>query len=231
MSKITYINFPIQLLQGFMINSNKVLDDVINYVIYEHSLKLEYGTEQEKIKASAKHYNLTLGSVSKTLKNGSILYDSLPVGSVKVGINLDVFWDFYKNDKKDFDKICLLGFLGIKSIIGPTSVYKKTTNHNWLARMDGKACKVNDFRELSDEVRKYSNEYQTKKIKAALQDGWGLCTYSRYTRGFYVSFKLPLKQLIYEAEKRRASTKHKQRKDQEKELVKEILEQLKVARL
>ena len=229
MSKEKYFNFPIQLLEGFMINSNKVIIDIKDYAVYENALKLEHGTELQKMKASASFYNMTLGSVKSTLDNGSLLYDSIPTNTAKVGLNLSIWWDFYKNEKTEFDKICLLAFLGIKSIIGAKPYHKATNLYLW-SRMDGKTNMIVEVSELSKEVRKFANEYQTKKIKTALRNNWGLVHYARHTRGFYVSFKITLKQLILEAEKRRISTKEKQYKEQEKEALKEVLEQLKATR-
>lgn len=226
MNDIKYFNFPVQLMQGFMLDYKKVLDNICDFAVYEHSLKLEYGTEKEKMESSANFYNLTLGSVKKALYNGKLLYDSIPKNSPYVGLSLPIFWDFYNNHKSEFDKICLLSFLAIKSILGEKP-FCKITNLYWLSRMDGKTKSVNSEFELSNEIRKYENEYQTSKVKRALSNNWGLVTYSRYTRGFYISFTLTLKQLIFEAEKRRKSTKEKERKEQEKKLVKEVLEELK----
>lgn len=221
-----YFNFPIQLLKGFMIDDNKALNDICNYAIYENSLKLILGeSELENMKDSAKFFNLTLGSVKQSLENGKSLYNNVPQISPKVGLNLSIFWDFIKNDKSEFDRICLLGFLAIKSIL-QKNTYCKIDNKFWLSRMDGNSKSVNDYGELSTPIKQFANEYQTKKIKTALRDNWGLVTYSRHTRGFYVSYSLTLEQLIYEAEKRRKSTKEKQYKIQEKEALKRVLEKL-----
>lgn len=221
-----YFNFPIQLLKGFMIDDTGVLNNICDYAIYENSLKLVLGeSELENMKDSAKFFNLTLGCEKKSLKNGKSLYNNVPQISPKVGLNLSIFWDFAKNDKSEFDRICLLGFLAIKSIL-QKNTYCKIDNKFWLSRMDGKPKSVNDYSELSNEIREYANEYQTKKIKTALRDNWGLVTYSRYTRGFYISYSLTLEQLIYEAEKRRKTTKENQYKQQEKEALKKVLERL-----
>jgi hypothetical protein len=228
-SKEKYFNFPIQLLEGFIMNSNKVLTNISNYSIYEHTLKLEFGTDLQKMKDSASFYNMTLGSVKNSLGSGKMLHESIPTNSPKVGLNLSIFWDFYTNEKTEFDKVCLLAFLGIKSILGKQS-YCKATNLFLWSRMDGKTNAIVEVLTLSNEVRKYANEYQTKKIKTALRNNWGLVTYARHTRGFYVSFILDLKKLITEAEKRRISTKEKQYKEKEKQLLKEVLEQLKSTR-
>ena len=229
MSDEKYFNFPIQLLEGFMIDSENAIMNIKDYAVYENSLKLEQGTDLQKIKASASFYNMELGSVKNTLDNGKLLYNSIPTTSPKVGLNLTIWWDFYKNDKTEFDKICFLAFLSIKSLIGAKPYYKATNFYLW-SRMDGKIKSIVEVSALSVEVRKFANEYQTTKIKTALRNSWGLIHYARYTRGFYVSFKFTLKQLILEAEKCRISTKEKQYKEQEKEALKEVLEQLKSTR-
>lgn len=220
-----YLNFPIQLLSGFVIDSKKVLDNICDYAVYKHSLDLEFGTDLEKVKASLGYFNFQENYAPTAFKNGKIVYESIPVGTPYVGLNLSIFWDFYRNDKHEFDKICLLGFLAIKSIL-QKNTYCKIDNKFWLSRMDGRPKNVNDYTELSDGIWMYANEYQTKKIKTALRDNWGLVTYSRYTRGFYISYSLTLEQLIYEAEKRRKATKEKQYKLQEKEALKNVLERL-----
>ncbi len=223
---IRYFNFPIQLLEGFLTDQLKVLNNICDYAIYDHCLKLEHGTEIQRITASAEYFNVTLGSVQRTLKDGKALHNSIDEKSPKVGINLTIFWDYFKNEKTEFDNVCLLAFLAIKSIV-QKKTYCKVDNRFLLARMDGKA-KSCDFEQLSSEIFKYANEYQTKKIKTALRNGWSLTTYSRYTRGFYVSFSMTLESLIYEAEKRRQSTKEKQYKIAEKEALNNVLLRLKM---
>ncbi|HFG0577326.1 TPA: hypothetical protein ACGFUY_001157 [Flavobacterium psychrophilum] len=226
MSKEKYLNFPIQLLSGFMIDTRKVLNDIIDYAVYQNSLKLELGTDLEKIKTSASFYNMTLGNNKNTFDNGKMLYNSLPENSPKVGLSISMFWDFYKNDKSEFDKICLLAFLGIKSILG-TKSYCKVTNLYLWARMDGKTNTIVEVSELSNEVRKYANRYQSENIKNELILNWHLIYYSRFTRGFYVSLKMTLEDLIFEAEKKRKSIKENQYKQLKNEDLKKALDRLK----
>ena len=228
MSKEKYLNFPIQLLAGFVVEPKKVLNEIVDYAIYQNSLKLEFGNELQKIKESAIFYNMTLASAKRTLDNGKILYNSIPDNSPKVGLSVSIFWDFYKNDKSEFDKVCLLGFLAIKSILGVKSYCKVTNSYLW-ARMDGKANTIVEVNELSNEVRKYANRYQTENIKNELILNWHLVYYSRYTRGFYVSLKMSLEDLIFEAEKKRKSLKENQQKALQKEALNKALERLKKA--
>jgi hypothetical protein len=225
---VRYFNFPIELLSDFLNDSSKVLNNICDYALYSHTLNLEYGDELECMKASQSFFKVTLSNIEKSLNNGKQLFDSIRPNSPKVGINFTIFWDYYKNDKSEFDKACLLAFLAIKSILNKKS-YCKIDNRFLLARMDGKA-KSCDFEALSPSIRKFATEYQTKKIKYQLTDSWNLKTYSRYTRGFYVSFKLNLNDLIYEAEKRRKSVKEKQSKLLQNEGVKNALMRLNQSR-
>lgn len=227
MNNEKYLNFPIQLLQGFMIDTGKEnLNNIVDYVIYKRALNLEFGTNIEKIKTSADFYNMTLRNNKKTLENGKNLYNSISENSPKVGLSISIFWDFYKNEKTEFDKVCLLGFLAIKSILGNKSYCKVTNLYLW-ARMDGKTNTIDEVSELSNEIRKYANRYQTENIKNELILNWHLIYYSRYTRGFYVSLKMSLEDLIFEAEKKRKSIKDKQQKQLQNEALKKVLERLK----
>jgi len=211
MTDVKYFNFPICLLQGFMVNPKICLNNISDYALYEHSLKMELGGEREKILASANYFEIKLNYPELVFENGEDLYLERSKSSPKVGINLEIFWDFNDNYKTEFQKICLLGHLAIKSIL-QNEAYKKITNKYWLARMDGKA-KACSFEDLSPQIRKYANEYQTKKIKDALVDSWYLVTYSFHTRGFYISYKMPLDELVYQAELKREKTKTKKRKE------------------
>jgi hypothetical protein len=221
-TKEKYFNFPIQLLDGFMINDKKVLNNIFDYAIYVHSTKLEFGTDIQKMKASAEYYNATNGNITNSIKNAKLLLDSIPENSPMVGIGLTMFWEFYKNEKTEFEKICLLGYLALKSIL-LLKPCCKLSNKYWLSRMDGKAKSISDYQQLSEPIRKYANEYQTKKIKDDLVLNWGLVTYSRYTRGFYVSYQLELKALIIVAEKTKKAYKMKELKFKEKQILSEVL--------
>lgn len=229
-----YFNFPIVLLQGFMKDSKKVLNDIFDYALHQkaseylNDSKEEFShieTADEAMRITENYFGVTTGDKKRTFKNGKALNDSLPDGLPMVGINKDVFFDYYKNEKSEFEKVCLLGFLGIKSIL-QNKAYCKMTNKYWLARMDGKVKAVNNYSELSRELIKYANEYQTGKIKFELIENWNLEHYSRYTRGFYVSFKLKLEELIYQAESKRKSTKENQRKFSEKVALERVLNRL-----
>ncbi len=222
-SKERYLNFPIQLLQGFILNDKVCLINICDYAIYVHSLKLDYGNNgMSRFKSSASYYGVTFDSIKENYLNGKMLFDSIELKSPMTGLNITIYWDFIKNKKTEFEKVSLLALLALKSIIG-FKPYCKVTNRYWLSRMDGKIKAIDNKCDLSKELRKYYSEYQTKKIKRELHLNWGLKDYGRYTRGFYASFSLTMDQLVYEAEKRRESYKEKTYKNMQNESLKKAL--------
>jgi hypothetical protein len=213
--ELRYFNFPIQLLCGFMVDSKKSLDDIYYYSAYEHSLKMINDTEIERIIVSAEWFGIKSYDYRHVLKNGKTLYDSIPSKSPKAGINLTIWWDFYKNDKTEFDKICLLAFLSIKSYI-QNKACDKIDNKKLLLRMGGKV-KLSEYETVSDSVKKYNNEYQVKKIKTELELNWGLISFggNKYIRmrGFYISYKMKLTDLMCVAIEKSKASKIKKLKE------------------
>lgn len=196
-----YFNTPICLYKNFLIDSTRCLSNVFDYAIYQHSLKLD-GTQSVRFNAACEWYGVTSGNNNKSIENGKELTNTTQVNNPKVGISLSLFWDFYKNDKSEFEKVCLLAHLAIKSIL-KDKPYFKLTNNYWLARMDGKSCSVNSVEELSEDIQRYSTEYQLTKIKKELRENWGLSYYGKNVRGFYVSNSLTIEQLVFEVIKSR----------------------------
>ena len=228
--KEKYFNAPVQLLQGFMNDSFKSLDNFFDYSVYYYVLKhidtnLSCSDFKRAYKMAEKDLKITCGRIEDTYKNGVKLYSKIPVGSVKVGINKSLFFDFYKNKKTDFEKACFLAFTAIKSIM-QSKPYCKITNLYLWSRMDGKAKVVNDISELSPEIQFYANEYQTKKIKEELRNNWNLKYYGRYVRGCYYSFSLSLDKLIFEAEKRRKKNINAINKEKDKEAYSKAMQML-----
>ena len=227
MGDVKYINFPIKLIKELFEDKEKALSNILYYALYSHSLKLDKeNSELHRFKSAVNFYkvNLNVGDQAK-LNKGKALYNSIPHAIPKVGILISIFWDYYSNEKSDFQIACLASFLAIKSILG-SKPYCKTDNAFLWARMSGNTKAIKDVSELTDGVKKFANDYQTVKIKDALRDDWGLVTYSRYTRGFYVSFTMDLKALIMQAETRRKSFKDKQSRQHEQDLVEQVLRKL-----
>lgn len=224
--KTKYLNFPIFLIEDLIINKKHSLSNILYCGIFSHSLKLDFGDDYEMfLSSAAKYFKVNLkGDKQNKFTIGKDLYyknTSFPTA----GISIDVFWDYYDNEKSEFDLACLTAFLALKSIIG-TKPYCKVTNGYLWARMCGFRHSIDDVNQLLPHIRKYANEYQTVKIKKALRDDWGMRTYSRYTRGFYVSFTIELDSLVFEAEKRRKATKERQYRELEKNAILKAMNRL-----
>jgi len=136
-----------------------------------------------------------------------------------VGISNKDFFGYYKKEKTEFDKVCLLGFLAIKSILG-TKAYCKITNKYWLSRMDGKTHSIEETAQLSEPLREYANEYQTRKIKNKLCLDKKITQFSDHNRGFFVSISLDKDKLALEAVKRKKDYQEKQLKREMAEAIK-----------
>lgn len=221
----TYYNFPIQLIKGFLDNDKRCLNNILDYHLYKHSLKLECGSEIENFEDAAAYYEINLVNSNECFKNAVHLINSIPAKSPRVSIASSVFWNFYQNYKSEFEKVCLLSYLAFKSILGDKP-YCKVDNNYFLARLNGNVNTIENTSELEESIQKYANHYQIRKIKNELSFNWGLKTYSRQTRGFYISFKLSLEELIFQAEKNRKSYKEKMLKKSEADAVKKALEKL-----
>lgn len=218
-----YLNFPVQLLAGFLSEKDMVLENIFHYALFTYSLKLNEGSDSQRIKATIKYFNVTNFSPAK----GKTISETVPGKGPVTGISLSVFWDYYNKEKTPFESAVFLAYCALKSIVGEQS-FVKIDNLYLLSRMDGKAKSVEEYDQLSKEIFEYATPYKIRRLKDALVDNWGLKTYSRHTRGFYVSFKMELDALVFEAEKRREKAKRAYLKHKEKEAYLKALEKIRM---
>jgi len=224
--ELRYFNFPVQLLQGFLIDYKECLINICEYSIYAYSLKLEFGeSELVRFKSASKYYEVNFSSPKDSFNNGKIIFDSLPPKSPVTGLNVLIFNDYINNKKSDFEIVTLLAFLAMKSIIG-VKKYCKMTNNYWLSRMNGNAKTIKDISQLDSEIRKYSTEYQLKKIKGELRLNWGLIVNGRNTRGYYVSFVLSMDQFELIVLKKGKNYREKEITRKQEEARKKVLKYL-----
>ncbi len=224
--KSRFLNFPVQLLSGFLTNKEYVLENILDYAVYVKAQSLKSYSELKNGKEALAYFKINGQDPQITLDVGKLLYELLPKKSPMVGLNTAIWLKYYKDEKTEFEDISFLAFLALKSILG-RKTHCKVNNKYWLARMDGKPCSIENYNELSPEIYKYSTEYQTVKIKKALEDSWGLTTYSFHTRGFYVSFELTLEELVYQAEKLKQSNKDREYQAHKKEAREKAYDRLK----
>lgn len=228
---VKYFNFPIHLMQGILKSNEQTkkefLNNLLYYAVYRHSILIEdlneyEETESERFKRSAEWFKVSLGNLNFALSKGKILYSKYENAKVFVGLNLDIFWKFYKSNKTNYQWECLFSFLALKSIIGKKK-FVKTNNQMLYTRMAGKE-KVKEYQKLKGFN---FTRYHLDKIKTELQINWGLQYYSRYTKGFYAGFDIDLETLIYEAEKKKDSMKAALLKAEKKATLNTVLERIK----
>ena len=202
---MSYLTFPVVILkEGFADIKNSV-NNAMFYCLYDYCQRNSGGRES-LIKDAESFYGITYGNKKRAYDSGKMLFDSIPTGSPKTSISKDMLFDFYKNDKSKFEVVSFLAFAALRSILQRQS-YIKVTNDYLLGRMAGNSKKGEP---LSDWINSYKSRYQLDKIKLELQANWGLKLYANHTRGFYVSFSLPLEQLVMKAELKRKRYKEKQ---------------------
>jgi hypothetical protein len=218
-----FFNFPVSLLRPAFSNMRKVCNDIIDYAIFKHAETLE-GNPAKRTKDSAKFFSVTLGNISQSYENGKTLFNDTPIKTAMTGISSTLLFDFYQNEKTDFEISLLLAFLAIKSILGKRS-YCKLNSEFLLSRMAGLTSK-NEIKDFPEPLKKFQSRYHLDCLKYELKKSFGLQIYARYTRGFFVSFELPLEQLIREVEIKRKKYIAKTQGDEQSKAVKKILTEL-----
>jgi hypothetical protein len=210
-----YLNFPVMMLKDLHKDYQKFCNDVFDIGIYLKSKSENGKTELARYKNACHFFGITQGNKEGGIINAKNILSRSP--SLKrqpiTGIEKDTLFEYYKNEKSEFDVICLSAFLGIKSIIG-TKPYCKTNKKMIHARMFGynsiKDLPQNRF--LSASEKKYLIRWHMDKLLLELQLNWFLKLISHNQRGMYVSFDVDLNELAKAVIKNKQQTKlHKLR--------------------
>lgn len=200
-----YLTFPVVILKDSLVNVSDCVNNAMNYCLYDYCQR-NTGIKESLIYDAGKFYGITWGNNNKAYEKGKIIYNSIPKKSPKTSINTDMIFDFYKNEKSEFEIVVFLAFAAIRSIL-QIQAYSKITNDYLIGRMSGNNGKGEPVNPL---LTNYTSRYQLDKIKKELQLNWGLKLYAFHTRGFYVSFIHEIEALIREAEKKRKKYKEKE---------------------
>lgn len=216
-----YLTFPIMIFKYATDDIKKSVNDAMRYCLYDHC-KDKTGNQSELIAEAEAHLGIKYGNKKDAYKEGELLFNSIPERSPKTSISKAMIFDFYKNDKTEFEVITFISFAAIRSIIQKQG-YTKITNDYLIGRMSGNS-KAGE--PIPNNIFKYNNRYQIDKIKKELQLNWGLKLYGFHTRGFYVSFSMALVELIKHAEIKRKKTKEKELEQQKKEARMLVLKQI-----
>ena len=195
-----FYNFPICLLENFITDSEKCLEEILDFVTWKHNKGIL------KEEETAGYLSVKYGCFSETLKKGKNLEKTVLdfyASSPWTGLNRDVYWRFRNNSCSDFDKAVLLAFLAFKSILGNKPWYKITNQNKIYYRMAGKTMGKGEHQKLPEEIATFCTRYKFDQIKLELKENWGLLIYANHTRGMYVSTtdKMSLKELALVAER------------------------------
>ena len=216
-----FFNFPIQMMQGVLEgwkDKDEFLRDLLYYHIQSHAEKIEdlneyEETEEQRFKRSAEFWGVKMsGNIERSYERGAELLEEFEKSKVFVGISTEIFWNFYQNEKTQFEWECLVAFLALKSILGKKT-FCKSNNALLYARMSGNES-VTDLHSLT------LSRFHRDKIILKLEIEWNLKYYSRYTKGFYFGIDTTLQDLIFFAEDRRESFKAKELKKSKDEILK-----------
>lgn len=170
--KDRFLNFPIALLQGFLDDHKRCLDDIFDYAMF----RMLYSDESnwDDIDQFKTEFSIELNENNTQLykKRGELLFNSFYGTSYAwTGIHIDTFWNFYKH-RSEFDLVCLLLFLALKSIIQMKS-FTKTSDALILSRMSG-FNKVEDA--IPERIHYWMKQKSRgrKKVFAELEKYYGL---------------------------------------------------------
>jgi len=234
-----FYNAPVVLFGGFIPDTRGTLDNVLDYCFYEACYNItddlpDANPEDRMHYVADKLLGVTFGSIWNSFRNGEELFNSIPQRTARAPIHLTIFWDYHDNEKTDFEKACFLFLHAVKSILGANlNARKKITNIFILSRMDGQNRSYKSLDELTPSVRKYSTEYQLKKIKDTFQkqgsfEYAGLVFFGfRIRGGCWYAFNTPLHELMMHAELHKRKNRDKLLKAEREALLKKVLSSIK----
>ncbi|MBK6783483.1 MAG: hypothetical protein IPG79_06745 [Saprospiraceae bacterium] len=122
--KKDYFNFPIVLLKEFLIDDRECLNNIFDFAIYSY-LNKEYESDFSQIKEAESFFGVNIGNKRRSFDNGKTLFESIPENLPFIGIRKSIWFDYYTNQKTEYQKVVLLAFIAIKSIVGKKPIVKQ----------------------------------------------------------------------------------------------------------
>lgn len=183
-----YLNFPIVLIKTAFADKKDCMKIIIDVGIYRHSFDLFGYADASTMKETATMLGITLPKVAESLRVAENIIHAIDSKAVYVGISKDIIFDYYNNEKTEFQIASFCAFCAVRSIVGKKKLCK--TNKSLIhARMFG----FNSIRELptnlSEMQFKYANRYHIDKAIKELELNWHLKLFADHCRGFYLSFE------------------------------------------
>lgn len=170
-----------------------------------------------------------ISSVAQTYNKYFDAYDGFKEQPL-VSINQKTLFDFYQNDKSDYEKALFAMYAGIRSIIG-NKEFAETTGNMIKCRMFGAKNQIELERILKDEKiriahKKYTTDHHYKKMLKELVRRKFLMSEVGYGRRTYVSCKLDYEKLptaiVEHKERQKSKSEEKQLQIDKYQAIKEI---------
>lgn len=204
-----YLNFPIVLLENIFTDKDDCLDFIIGFVVYQRAHQLFGEVNTGFMKLAADDLFIILGNSQRDIKEAKAYLKVAPnpnnLGPY-VGVNKDIIFDYYKNDKTEFQIAAFCAFCAVRSILGK-KVSCKTNKALIHARMFG----YRSTKQMPDKMtaiqKKYLNRYHMDKLIQELELNWHLKLFGGHCRGFYLSFDLSHCDLAMEHNKAKKKVK------------------------
>lgn len=212
-----YLNFPVPMLKELHTDRASFFHNVFAMGVYLYSSTLT-GSDKKRNKDALDYLGITMTNSDRRMVEAGNKFRGMPPKCPIVGIDKDMLFDFYKNEKSDFDIICLAAFLGTRSIIGKKP-YTKTNKAMIHARMFGYASPKDLPKKLDALQNKYKVRWHMDKVLQELEMNWYLRTISNHVRGMYVSFDLSIDELALKSEESKHLTKIQQYREMKRKAV------------
>lgn len=226
-----FLDFPIAIMKGFLDNPDDCLVKIYYYAVYKmvYSEDAEFESiDQFSTAFNSKPNTVMLESIKK---KGSEIYNSFAgTKHVWTGIHIDTFRRFYLKDRSEFDLICLLTFIALKSIIQKDKVKRNISNEFLMSRMAGFEKKA-AIDQIPDKILEYMNNKSKKKkhVFNTLEESYKVARPEK-SRGITFSLSLSRKDIELEIMKRnyiKSDEFKEEKKRREKELAKAEFEKWK----
>lgn len=191
-----FYNFPLPLMRGFWESNGKAqqcLGDALyfyaRWVWERRSAKVseedfydfickELGLDNFRFSSKAGLYNRT--------KDYWWDYTSEKYDGAYFSISSDLFFEFYGKERSQEDRIGLLAYIAVKSIIG-RNTFAQTNRFFIASRM---ACNTKFVKELPQEIEQCITRRKFEKLKDMLFEVYHVGIFTdRRMRGCYVSLK------------------------------------------
>ena len=210
-NETAYYNFPVSILEGFIRQPWKTFENMLSWAAYEYMKKVrdKYGDAMpvQNLVRTAEDFlgfKCNLDEYEYYQRSGEVYLENK---GARTGISRRLFWKINESGKiSEPDKVALLAYLAAKSILG-RKTYCKTNDLFLFARMKGRDKAFCDEKELKKECGGALSGYFTRRkrdtIRRRLAEDFGMAVYSYHQRGYYISTKMELKQLILAVEKNR----------------------------